>query len=831
MTTTLRFLVPLIAAVITMPVLLQAAGLEPSAKDTYTVDTLEDVDDKSAGDGECSATTKREGDRCSLKAAIQEANARQGRQKITFGLPGDRLFLPELPPITGPVIIDGINEQRGSTIKFDTVKPGPVSAGVHSVTLVGQHKGFTGLRLMASDSIIRHLGFTAYDVAIEVAGSNNLIEGNSIGEGRAADVRVGIYVSGSGNTIGGKRRNIIRNGKTAIHVGGTGARNNHIVGNELGPGNEVAIHIDGAADNIVGGEQAHEPNLIFGASSAGVRLANRASGNKVIGNLFGTYERSNDNPKLGNVRAVEIVDAPDNLVGGRTQKARNIIVGTGSESFGVLIRGERARGNRVEGNWFGLYPDARRGPALAYAVQIENASDNVVGGDAEGAGNVIAGCSRDGIRILGPTASGNRIEGNLIGTDPDGRVTIGNGGNVCYGYGGIRITNASANIVGGRRRVSEGERGPRNVISGNGCYGVMIEGEKTTGNRIAGNYIGPDQSGRQALVNGTEGVIIKGGFANVVGGDGREWRNVISGNGRSGVFITGGASAVENVVQGNLIGLDAYGKNGIPNFEYGVRITDAPRTRILGNAIAAFGANPCKTFLQQCVKADRRELLGVEDRGRFTAGIYIEGTLSSEASIQGNTIGLNEEGSAAVPGWGDGVHMRASKGHRIGGTERGADNRIGHSFRYGVLVASSAAAEILGNAIFASDQLGIRLDTGGNAERPAPLLETAQTGGHGTVVRGSLKSAKSARVRVELFANRQCHQSGAGEGERFVATTDVQTDASGAGRFEVAVELPRDWVARFPTEAQYLTATASDRAADDRQPRTSPFSRCLRVKP
>lgn len=814
-----------------MPVSLPAVEIEPSAKDTYTVDTLEDVDDKSAGDGECTAPTKRDGDRCTLKAAIQEANARQGRQKITFAIPDDRLFLPELPPITGPVIIDGINEQRGKTIKFDAAKPGAISAGAHSVTLVGQHKGFTGLHLMASDSVIRHLGFTGYDIAIEVAGSNNLIEGNSIGEGRAADVKTGIYVSGSGNTIGGKRRNIIRNAKTAIRVGGTATRN-VIIGNELGPGNDVGIHIDAAADNIVGGEQAHEPNLIFGASSAGVRLSNRASGNKLIGNLFGTYERGTNDLKLGNVRAVEIVDAPDNLVGGRTRAARNVIVGNDSESFGVLIRGERARGNRVEGNWFGLYPEARRGPALAYAVQIENAGDNVIGGDAEGAGNVIAGSSRDGIRILGPTASGNRIEGNLIGTDPEGRAAIGNGGNRCYGYGGVRITNASANVVGGRRRVPESERGPRNVISGNGCYGVMIEGEKATGNRVAGNYIGPDRSGREALVNGTEGVIIKGGFANVIGGDGHEWRNVISGNGRSGVFITGGTSAVENVVQGNLIGLDAYGKNGIPNFEYGVRITDAPRARILGNTIAAFGANPCKAFLQQCLKPmERPELVGIEDRGRFTAGVYIEGTLSGEASIQGNSIGLNEGGSAAVPGWGDGIHVRASKGHRIGGSERDAGNRIGHSFRYGVQVASSAAAEILGNAIFASDQSGIRLDTSGNAERTAPLLETAQKGGRGIVVRGSLKSVKSARVRVELFANRRCHRSGAGEGERFVAAADVQTDATGAGRFEVAVELPRDWVAQFPAEAQYLAATATDRAADDRQPRTSSFSRCLQVQP
>src|SRR3954468_2326894 len=53
----------------------------PVQAKTFQVTTTEDLVDKAPGDGTCAATTGVE-DRCSLRAAIQEANALTGADEI-----------------------------------------------------------------------------------------------------------------------------------------------------------------------------------------------------------------------------------------------------------------------------------------------------------------------------------------------------------------------------------------------------------------------------------------------------------------------------------------------------------------------------------------------------------------------------------------------------------------------------------------------------------------------------------------------------------------------------------------------------------------------------
>src|SRR6266566_7047641 len=74
--------------------------------------------------------------------------------------------------------------------------------------------------------------------------------------------------------------------------------------------------------------------------------------------------------------------------------------------------------------------------------------------------------------------------------------------------------------------------------------------------RIEENYIGVDPSGRHAAANGSRGITIDGPTTYV-----KIARNVLSGNGRSGVFITGyyGIDVVDN-----RIGVDIDGK-AMPN--------------------------------------------------------------------------------------------------------------------------------------------------------------------------------------------------------------------------------------------------------------------------
>src|SRR5205823_12516591 len=78
------------------------------------------------------------------------------------------------------------------------------------------------------------------------------------------------------------------------------------------------------------------------------------------------------------------------------------------------------------------------------------------------------------------------------------------------------------------------------------------------GNLVAGNSIGTDKSGSVALGNAGGGLSVAG-QGNTVGGTTAGARNLISGNGISGIEITG----TNNLVVGDYVGTDAKGKSSL----------------------------------------------------------------------------------------------------------------------------------------------------------------------------------------------------------------------------------------------------------------------------
>src|SRR5262249_26344415 len=82
-----------------------------------------------------------------------------------------------------------------------------------------------------------------------------------------------------------------------------------------------------------------------------------------------------------------------------------------------------------------------------------------------------------------------------------------------------------------------------NVIGGNTLAGVGLSDAGTAHNTVAGNYIGVDLSGTQAISNGV-GILITGGaISNTIGGARASSIcvapcNVIGGNGEEGVQIS-----------------------------------------------------------------------------------------------------------------------------------------------------------------------------------------------------------------------------------------------------------------------------------------------------
>jgi titin len=237
-----------------------------------------------------------------------------------------------------------------------------------------------------------------------------------------------------------------------------------------------------------------------------------------------------------------------------------------------------AGGNTVEGNFIGtdVTGTADLGNA-SYGVYILGTADNTVGGAVAGAGNLISGNDRSGVFIYPATATGNRVEGNLIGTDITGAASLGNRGD------GVLMDYALDNTIGGT--VAEA----RNVISGNGAVGVRIFwGLTAMGNQVQGNFIGTDVSGTTALGNADHGVAITNGPANTIGGMVPGAGNVISGNASVGVYI-GGSGSTGNQVQGNLIGTDKDGISALGNASHGVWIEWGPTLNTIGGTAAGAG--------------------------------------------------------------------------------------------------------------------------------------------------------------------------------------------------------------------------------------------------
>ncbi|HET9530984.1 MAG TPA: BACON domain-containing carbohydrate-binding protein [Blastocatellia bacterium] len=350
----------------------------------------------------------------------------------------------------------------------------------------------------------------------------------------------------------------------------------------IGKPNSYGVFIQTAsANNVIGGTTAAARNLISGNSNQGITLA--SSGNLMLGNYVGTNITGTSavaNLKFG---GVQLFRSTNNTVGGTTAGARNIISGNGDliNGAGIMIEVSDANGNLIQGNFVGTDLTGTIPLGNSYGVWVRNnAHHNTIGGTAPGARNVISGNQSDGVRIIGTV--GDSVQGNFIGTDVNGTADLGNGGN------GVSIQFSPDCSIGGL------STGARNIISGNTLSGIFIEGPQATGNRVQGNYIGTSFSGTSALGNGLNGVTISDAPGNTIGGPTIEARNILSGNGRHGVSIgvdaTGGSTG--NTVRNNYIGTDAGGVNCLGNQRDGVFVNlNSAGNTIIENRIACNSRN------------------------------------------------------------------------------------------------------------------------------------------------------------------------------------------------------------------------------------------------
>ncbi len=212
--------------------------------------------------------------------------------------------------------------------------------------------------------------------------------------------------------------------------------------------------------------------------------------------------------------------------------------------------------------------------------------------------------------------------------------------------GALDLGNSERGILlnGANNTVGGLDLEDRNLISGNGESGIGVGNDN---NRIIGNLIGTNIDGTGAIAN-LHGVFVFTGSDNQIEG------NVISGNERYGVQIVGD-DTTGNLVSGNLIGTDRSGTVAVPNFN-GVLV--AGPSNVIGVDASGNG-------------------VGNLISGNTASGVNVSGAASTANLLAGNSIGTDLTGEAALGNGSFGVFISdQSSGNTIGGTTPEAANLI-----------------------------------------------------------------------------------------------------------------------------------------------------------
>ncbi len=429
-------------------------------------------------------------------------------------------------------------------------------------------------------------------------------------------------------------------------------------------------------------------------------------------------------------------------------------------------------------------------------------------GDSAGPGAV-------GLRVATANPIGsNTVLDRLVIRDfrGDGIQLTGNNNTVqrCYVGVGEDGTFAAGNFGHGISITGSGNQvggtlTQRNIISGNLHDGISIVGASATNNLIQGNYIGTNAAGTAALGNLERGISVFSGADNTA-----IFNNVISGNGLYGIDIAFNTSNCQ--IKGNLIGTDAAGEAALGN---------------TAGLLINFG---CSGITIGGVTPSERNVISGNGFTPLTGGGVTIANNSSSNTVSGNYIGTNAAGTAALGNNIYGIAMGSGAvGNTIGGMAAGSGNRIAFNNQVGVFVneSDSIGNRILGNQIYSNGALGIDLnnngptsndagdgDTGPNNQQNFPVLTSAVVLGSSVSIQGTLNSAANTAFRVEFFSNPACDASGNGEGQVYLGFTNVTTDAGGNATFSVSLSVSL-------TFGHVVTATATDPAGN-----TSEFSAC-----
>ncbi|MFN8018950.1 MAG: DUF4214 domain-containing protein [Acidimicrobiales bacterium] len=438
---------------------------------------------------------------------------------------------------------------------------------------------------------------------IDVGGSatDALIEGNRIGTNAAGTAAVAHPSGTTQITIDGSKtinlaidndspsltvRGNLISGNPSYGIGITKNGNATVVGNLIGtdvtgtlplPNTGISVAVQQGGHLQLGGTAPGEGNVVAATSSVNVDywtfgtgvLVEQGATATIQGNWIGT--NSTGAAGLANARTGIKVedDATVATIGGTAAGAGNTIVASsiGSGIWVDPVVATQTAEATIQGNRIGTNPAGTAAVGTpSTGIVVSCGAKVAIGGTTAAAGNLISGHANRGI-VVCDSRKGSTIQGNRVGTNAAGTAAIPNATGL--GFSSVPSTGLGSTpiVIGGTTA------GAGNQFSGNTGYGLAVYGPTV----VQGNLIGTDPTGNAALPNGDYGMDVSNG-ASVVGGTTAGAGNLISGNTRGGISLSGTGS----VIRGNRIGTNAAGTGPLGNGFAGVFVQSVTSATIGG---------------------------------------------------------------------------------------------------------------------------------------------------------------------------------------------------------------------------------------------------------
>jgi hypothetical protein len=327
-------------------------------------------------------------------------------------------------------------------------------------------------------------------------------------------------------------------------------------------------------------------------------------------------------------------------------------------------------------------------------------------------------------------------------------------------------------------------------------------------NKIEGNYIGTDPTGSIAKGNGPVGIYAIFSSRNTFGGNTPAARNVISGNDNG---LTLDVAASHNRILGNYIGTDATGTAKLANTGDGIHFSQAEDNDIggvgagEGNLISGNGGNGIDLSHVGSGAANTRILgnrIGTDVTGVLPLGNHLAGVRAAGYQAQ---VGGSFPAAGNLIAFNDGPGVLAA-GKNTGTFNYGYNNLIRlnsiHSNgELGIDLALTDTGED-GDGVTANDLLDS--DDGSNGFQNFPVLTSAvssETSGK-TQVKGAINSTANTLLILDFYSNDVLDPSGSGEGQTYLGSQAIATDAFGNAVFDVSINT-------IVSAGRYVTATAT----------------------